>query len=63
MGWMALLDENDKEIGVTGDEPWDEASVFVDVIFGMYEKTWGRAPTLEEVLSAVEFVYNGRTNS
>ena len=60
MGWMALLDDDDKEIGVTGDEPWDEASVFVDAIFDLYKKHWNREPTLNEVLSSVEFVYNGR---
>jgi len=56
MGWTALLDENDNEIGVVGDSGWDLALKFLLDLTEIYKKEVGRVPTQDEVISTVEFV-------
>jgi hypothetical protein len=58
MGWMALLDENDKEIGMVGDQGWDLAADFVDEFRKLYKKCWKRLPTEDEITQSVLFVFN-----
>ena len=60
MGWMGLLDENDNEIGVVGDEPWDIMGEAVQKIEECYQKHWHRKPTEDELISIFEFVSRPR---
>lgn len=53
MGWTALVDENDNEIGVVGDQPWDIMAEAMTDIRLLYQEVWGRPPTKEEIDSIV----------
>lgn len=55
MGWLALTDENGKDTGVSGDVPWDIMGNALQEIVKVYEETWGRKPTLDELEYAFEF--------
>jgi hypothetical protein len=56
MGWTALLDENDKEIGIVGDSGWDLAASFLDDLNAIYVQYLGRGFTEDEAIETVRFV-------
>lgn len=55
MGWMGLLDENDNEIGMVGDYPWDIMEEALKKIEECYQEHWHRKPTSAELISIFEF--------
>ena len=59
MGWMVLLDKENNEIGTVGDEGWDLSNDFVDSFLTLYYNKLGKIATKQEIMSSIEFVYNG----
>ena len=55
MGWVSLNDPNIKEI--MGDDSWDAAGNFVDLMIDIYEKNFDRPPTRYEIEENINFVY------
>lgn len=49
MGWTALEDKNENEIGYTGDEVWDAIGDFTARIMAAYLAAWGRPPNKAEI--------------
>ena len=60
MGWISLLDEQDREIGIVGDQAWDCAGDFIDEINLMYNLVLGRNVKRIEIESILDFVWNGK---
>lgn len=57
MGWMIIEDENDRAVGMTGDEAWDLAADFLEKLHAVYRKKFGTSATYEEAITAINFVY------
>lgn len=59
MGWMSLLDENQNEVGICGDGPWDIMGKAIDDIIALFEKEWHRKPTIVELEHTFQFCMGG----
>lgn len=62
MGWTILLDKDDAEIGIVGDEGWDIASDFVKDFLSLYYNRFHKVASKEEIFSSIEFVYLNNVN-
>lgn len=49
MGWWTIENQNDKTGEITGDEVLDVAHEAVEKIAKIYQSSWGRLPTQNEL--------------